>query len=105
MSELTSLTLKDALAGLKARAFSSEEITRAHLGAIASARALNAFVLETPEIAIAMARAADERLARGDGQALEALRSASRTSSAPRASDQPPARASWAISRRPMNPP
>ena len=71
MSELTSLTLKDALAGLKARAFSSEEITRAHLGAIASARALNAFVLETPEIAIAMARAADERLARGDGQALE----------------------------------
>jgi aspartyl-tRNA(Asn)/glutamyl-tRNA(Gln) amidotransferase subunit A len=71
MSALTSLTLKEALSGLRSRAFSSEEITLAHLDAMASARALNAFVLETPEKAIAMARAADEQLARGGGGALE----------------------------------
>ncbi len=71
MSALTSLTLKDALAGLKSRAFSSEELTRVHLDAMASARALNAFVLETPDTALAMARASDERLARGDGGPLE----------------------------------
>ncbi|MDB5454378.1 MAG: gatA, partial [Caulobacteraceae bacterium] len=71
MSELTQLTLKDALAGLKARAFSSEEITRAHIAAIEKARPLNAFVMETPEKALAMARAADAKLAAGEGGPLE----------------------------------
>jgi aspartyl-tRNA(Asn)/glutamyl-tRNA(Gln) amidotransferase subunit A len=71
MSELTQLTLKAALDGLKTRAFSSEEITRAHLSAIEKARALNAFVMETPDKALAMARAADARLARGEGGPLE----------------------------------
>ena len=38
MSDLTSLTLKDALDGLKAKRFSSAEITQAHIGAIEAAR-------------------------------------------------------------------
>ncbi len=71
MSDLTSLTLAAALSGLRERRFSSEEITRAHLAAIAAARGLNAFVLETPDTALAMARASDERLARGEGGLLE----------------------------------
>jgi len=71
MSELTQLTLKSALQGLKGRAFSSEEITRAHLAAIERARPLNAFVMETPDKAVAMAQAADERLAKGEGGPLE----------------------------------
>ena len=70
-SDLTELTLKDALAGLKARRFSAVEIAKAHLDAIAAARALNAFVLETPEKALAMAEASDARLARGEGGPLE----------------------------------
>ena len=49
MSELTQLTLKAALDGLKSRAFSSEEITRDFIAAIEKARPLNAYVLETPE--------------------------------------------------------
>jgi aspartyl-tRNA(Asn)/glutamyl-tRNA(Gln) amidotransferase subunit A len=71
MSSLTSLTLKAAVDGLKARAFSSVELTRAHVGAIEQARALNAFVLETPDHALAMAKASDARLAKGEGGPLE----------------------------------
>ena len=71
MSDLTALTLKDALAGLRAKAFSSVEITAAHLAAIEAARGLNAFVLETPDQALAMARAADERIACGQAGPLE----------------------------------
>lgn len=71
MSELTNLTLKSALAGLKAREFSAREITQAHMDAIAKARGLNAYVLETPEKALAMADASDAKLAKGEGGALE----------------------------------
>ena len=71
MSELTSLTLKDALAGLKARRFSAVEIAQAHLDAIAAARALNAYVLETPDKALGMARASDARRARGEAGPLD----------------------------------
>jgi aspartyl-tRNA(Asn)/glutamyl-tRNA(Gln) amidotransferase subunit A len=71
MTELTRLTLKDALAGLKARRFSAVEIAQAHLDAIAAARVLNAYVLETPEQALAMAAASDARLAAGEGGPLE----------------------------------
>jgi aspartyl-tRNA(Asn)/glutamyl-tRNA(Gln) amidotransferase subunit A len=71
MSGLTDLTLKAALDGLAEKAFSSEEITRAHVEAVEAARALNAFVLETPEQAIEMAKAADARRARGEAGPLE----------------------------------
>lgn len=71
MGDLTKLTLKAALAGLKARDFSSVDITKAHIEAIEQARGLNAYVLETPDKALAMAAASDERLARGEGGALE----------------------------------
>src|SRR5258708_223622 len=49
MSELTSLTLSDARDLLRKREFSAVELTKAHVAAIREARALNAFVLETPE--------------------------------------------------------
>ncbi|MDQ2861406.1 MAG: Asp-tRNA(Asn)/Glu-tRNA(Gln) amidotransferase subunit GatA [Pseudomonadota bacterium] len=71
MSDLTSLTLKQALDGLRAKVFSSVEITAAHLAAIEAARGLNAFVLETPDQALAMARAADARIASGEAGPLE----------------------------------
>ncbi len=71
MSALTKLTLKAALAGLKAKDFSAVEITKAHIDAIEAARGLNAFVLETPDHAMTMAKASDERLARGEGGDLE----------------------------------
>ena len=71
MSSLTSLTLTDAVEGLRTRRFSSEELTRAHIDAVERARSLNAFVVETPEKALEGARASDARLARGEGGPLE----------------------------------
>jgi aspartyl-tRNA(Asn)/glutamyl-tRNA(Gln) amidotransferase subunit A len=73
MSELTALTIADARDGLKQRKFSAAELADAHLAAIERARALNAFVLETPERASAMARAADARLAKGEAGPLEGI--------------------------------
>ena len=73
MTELTGLTLKAAIDGLKHRTFSSVELTRAHVDAVEAARPLNAYVLETPDKALAMAAASDERIARGEGGPLEGL--------------------------------
>ena len=70
MSDLTRLTLKAALDGLEAKAFSSVELTQAHIDAVAGARALNAFILETPDQALAMAQDADSRRAKGDAGPL-----------------------------------
>lgn len=73
MSELTRLTIADARAGLKQKKFSAAELADAHLAAIEKARSLNAYVLETPERAAAMAKAADARIAKGDLGPLEGI--------------------------------
>ena len=73
MSELTSLTIAQARDGLKAKKFSAVELADAHLAAIEKARALNAFVLETPERASAMAKASDARVAAGKAGPLEGI--------------------------------
>ena len=71
MSQLTSLTLKGALEGLKAKQFSAVELTKAHVAAVEAARPLNAFVLETPEKALEMAARSDARIAAGSAGPLE----------------------------------
>ena len=73
MSDFTDLTLATAREGLAAKKFSSVELTRAHVAAIEAARGLNAFITETPDKALAMAEASDQRLARGEGGVLEGL--------------------------------
>jgi aspartyl-tRNA(Asn)/glutamyl-tRNA(Gln) amidotransferase subunit A len=73
MIDLTSLTLVQARDALRKKEFSAVELAEAHLAAMEKARALNAFVLETPEVARALARASDERLARGEGGPLEGV--------------------------------
>jgi aspartyl-tRNA(Asn)/glutamyl-tRNA(Gln) amidotransferase subunit A len=73
MTELTSLTLADARERLRRREFSALELAEAHLAAIEKARALNTYVLETPDQALAMARQADARLKSGDARPLEGI--------------------------------
>jgi aspartyl-tRNA(Asn)/glutamyl-tRNA(Gln) amidotransferase subunit A len=73
MSDLTGLTLAQARDGLSSKSFSATELAEAHLNAIERARALNAFVLETPDQARAMAGAADARLRTGEARPLEGL--------------------------------
>lgn len=66
MTDLTSMTLADARKGIAAKSFTSLELTEAHLAAMEKARALNAYVLETPEQAREQAKAADTKIAKGD---------------------------------------
>src|SRR6201999_1494632 len=65
MTDLTSLTLAEAKDGLAKKSFTSLELTNAHLKAMEAARVLNAFVLETPDQARAMAQQADADIAKG----------------------------------------
>jgi aspartyl-tRNA(Asn)/glutamyl-tRNA(Gln) amidotransferase subunit A len=73
MSELTALTIAAARDGLKQKKFSAAELADAHLAAMEKARSLNAYVLETPERAQAMAKASDARIAKGDAGPLEGV--------------------------------
>jgi aspartyl-tRNA(Asn)/glutamyl-tRNA(Gln) amidotransferase subunit A len=73
VNELTSLTLAAARDGLKKKSFSAAELSGAHLAAIEKARVLNAYILETPEIAAGMAKASDARIASGQARPLEGI--------------------------------
>jgi aspartyl-tRNA(Asn)/glutamyl-tRNA(Gln) amidotransferase subunit A len=73
MTELISLTLAQARDALRKKDFSATELVEAYLAALEKARALNAFVLEAPEHARAMARVSDNRLAKGEGGPLEGV--------------------------------
>ena len=73
MTELTSLTLAKARDRLRNKEITAAELTDAHIGAVEAARALNAFVQETPDRARAMARASDARIAKGEGGPLEGI--------------------------------
>ena len=73
MSDLTNFTLAEARDAVRSRSVSSRELTQAHIEAMEAARALNVFITETPERALAMAQASDERIARQEGGPLEGL--------------------------------
>ena len=73
MTDLTALTLAAARDGLRARRFSATELARAQIDAVKAARALNCFIVETPERAPVQAAASDARLTAGEGRALEGI--------------------------------
>ncbi len=71
--KLTELTIKQAIDGLRNKKFTSVELTQAHIDAMAEKRDLNAYITETPEIALEMAKKSDEKLARGEGGKMEGI--------------------------------
>lgn len=71
MTDLTDLTLADAVKGLQNKDFSSVEITQAHLKKMEDFRHLNAFIVETPEVALKQAAEADKKIAAGTAGYLE----------------------------------
>ncbi len=74
MTDLNKLTLAEARDGLAKKSFSATELTQAHLDAVAAANpSLNAFVLQTPEHALAQAADSDRRIAKGEARPLEGL--------------------------------
>jgi len=70
MTELAKLTIEKARDGLRKKAFSSAELTNSCLNAIQEAKGLNAFVHDTPEIAIKQATDADKALGQGDTSSM-----------------------------------
>jgi aspartyl-tRNA(Asn)/glutamyl-tRNA(Gln) amidotransferase subunit A len=72
-SGLTELTLADARAGLVAKQFSARELAEAYIAVMAAARPLNAYISETPDIALDMAIASDARRAKGEAGPLDGI--------------------------------
>ncbi|QCN96630.1 Asp-tRNA(Asn)/Glu-tRNA(Gln) amidotransferase subunit GatA (plasmid) [Azospirillum argentinense] len=73
MTGLTHLTMAAALDGLAKKEFTAVELTEAHVKAVETIRPLNAFITETPEQALAMAKASDARRAKGEVGPMEGL--------------------------------
>lgn len=73
MTNLTRLTIAEALKGLKSKEFSSVELTSAYVEKMQSHRDLNAYVLETPEKALEQAKVSDEKYKNGTNGALEGI--------------------------------
>jgi aspartyl-tRNA(Asn)/glutamyl-tRNA(Gln) amidotransferase subunit A len=73
MSDLSDLTLASARELLRRRSISAVELTQAHIAAVEAIRPLNAFITETPDLALARAAESDVKLANGTAGALEGL--------------------------------
>src|SRR6266850_3069031 len=70
---LLALNLAEARDGLSRKRFSARELAAAYNDAINETKSLNAYITPTPERALAMAEAADERLARGEALPLDGI--------------------------------
>ena len=73
MAALTDLTLAELSAAMAKKEASAVEVVDAHLKKLDEHRALNAFITETPDKARAMAKASDERRAKGQAGLLEGV--------------------------------
>jgi aspartyl-tRNA(Asn)/glutamyl-tRNA(Gln) amidotransferase subunit A len=73
MTDVTRLSLAEARDAVQGKKLSATELTQAHLAAMEKARGLNAYIVETPDQALAMAKASDERIAKGNAGPLEGL--------------------------------
>src|SRR5688572_33399674 len=66
MTDLTDLGIAAIRDGVRGGDFSAREVASAFIGAAEKARSLNAYVVETPDHALAAADAADAARAAGD---------------------------------------
>jgi aspartyl-tRNA(Asn)/glutamyl-tRNA(Gln) amidotransferase subunit A len=73
MTILTDLTIVDAIAGLTKKDFTAVELTQAHVDAMAEKKKLNVYITETPDLALAQAKASDEKYASGKAGKLEGI--------------------------------
>ena len=73
MTNLTDMTISEALKGLENKEFTSVELTEAHIQAMEANHHLNAYIVETPDLALNQARASDTRRSGGDAGLLEGI--------------------------------
>ena len=66
MADLTKLTISEARDGLAKKDFSAAELAENFIKAVQGGRDLNAYITETPEVALERARESDDRRAKGD---------------------------------------
>jgi aspartyl-tRNA(Asn)/glutamyl-tRNA(Gln) amidotransferase subunit A len=73
MSSLLELTLAQALDGLKTKKFTATELTKEYIAASEKCRGLNAYIVETPELALKQAKESDARYAKGTALPLDGM--------------------------------
>lgn len=73
MTEFTKLTIAGARDAIAKGELTAAELTEAHIAAVEKVRPLNAFLVETPEKALKMARAADARRGTTDAGVLNGI--------------------------------
>lgn len=72
-NSLISLTITEALKGLKDKKFSATELVSAHIKQVEACDHLNAFITKTPELALKQAAESDARIAKGEMRVLEGI--------------------------------
>jgi aspartyl-tRNA(Asn)/glutamyl-tRNA(Gln) amidotransferase subunit A len=75
MTKLTDLTMAEALKGLAKGEFTAQELTQDHIAGMQSeqAKGMNAFITQTPELALEQAKASDARRAAGHAGAMDGI--------------------------------
>jgi aspartyl-tRNA(Asn)/glutamyl-tRNA(Gln) amidotransferase subunit A len=73
MTNLTNLTITEALKGLNNKDFTAVELTQAHINAGDAAEHLNVYITKTPELALERAAESDKRRADGNAGDLDGI--------------------------------
>ena len=73
MTDLTKLTIAQALDGLKKKEFSAVELTKDYISQMEKNKYTNAYVLETPEVALKQAEISDKKYADNTAGSLEGI--------------------------------
>ena len=73
MTDLTKLTIAQAIDGLKKKEFSAVELTKGYISQMEKNKYTNAYVLETPEVALKQAEISDKKYADNTPGSLEGI--------------------------------
>lgn len=73
MTNLTHLTIDDALKGLSNKDFTAKELTEAHIRVMEAQKRLNAYIVETPDLALSQAEQSDQRYAAGNALPMDGI--------------------------------
>ncbi len=73
MTELTKLSIKQAISGLKNKDFSAVELTKNYIKNIEANRHLNAYITECFDVALKMAKTSDKKIANNQDGILEGI--------------------------------
>ncbi|MCB1783067.1 MAG: Asp-tRNA(Asn)/Glu-tRNA(Gln) amidotransferase subunit GatA, partial [Alphaproteobacteria bacterium] len=73
MSQLNNLTIAQALKGLENKEFSAKDLAQDHIKAMQDHEGLNAYIVETPDLALKQAEDSDKRRASNNAGKLDGI--------------------------------